>query len=114
MSYKIKYHERPDGTMVLQYSGDAQSLVDHCADYVRANQQAGQSDLMRRPFRKKLSIDPVVALHEAQKRGMDPFDPDLWKVFKDRDFAKFRTDEDKRYFRTRNPVISLGKKNAAD
>lgn len=99
MSYKITYHERSDGTSVLQYSGDAQGLVDHCAEYARAYREHGVPNGMQIGARKMLSIDPVVAMDVAQKRGMDFFNPDLWNIFKDRDYSKFRCIDDKRYFR---------------
>ena len=99
MSYKIRYHERADGTSVLQYTGDAQDLVDHCADYARQFREGERhQNGMGIGARKVLSIDPVVAMDVAQKRGMDFFNPDLWKEFYDRDYAKFRCIDDKRLF----------------
>lgn len=103
MSYKIELKENSDGTAVLKYSGDAQGLVDHCAEYARSYREGERRmDGLGIGARKVLSIDPVVAMDVAQKRGMDYFNPDLWREFYSRDYAKFRCIEDKRLFGRRN------------
>ena len=107
MSYKITLKENSDGTAVLQYSGDAQGLVDHCAEYARSYREGRRQDGLGIGARKVLSIDPVVAIDVAQKRGMDYFNPDLWKEFYSRDYSRFRCIDDKRLFKTRRRIIKV-------
>lgn len=117
MSYKIIYHENPNGNPVLQYKGDAQGLVDHCASYAQGMRELTRSQREQRGLgmglRKVLSIDPIVAMDVAQKRGLDWFNPDLWNEFMDRDYAKFRTSDDKRVYQRRSNrkrFVKLGSK----
>jgi len=45
----------------------------------------------------------------AQKHGLNYFDPAVFEIAKDRDYSKFRCVEDKRLFRSRRKIVSLGK-----
>ena len=109
MSYRIKYREDADGNPILQYSGDAQALVDACAEEVRARREHGTS---RRPadIRKVMSLDPVVLMDIAQKNGLSYFDPAVFEIAKDRDYSKFRCVDDKRLFRSRRRQYVLVKR----
>lgn len=105
MSYRVTYHEEADGRVVLRYSGDAQMLVDACADEAKANrEQFGRhsSAGMRRSMglRRTMSIDPVVLMEIARQHGIsDPFDPAVFAIAKGRDYSKFRCVEDKLLFK---------------
>ena len=110
MSYRITVKEGPDGHGVIQYSGDAQGLVDHCAEYARSFREGERRmNGMGIGARKVLSIEPVVAMDVAQKRGMDYYKPDLWKEFYGRDYSKFRCVDDKSLFgrRGRSRIIKV-------
>lgn len=103
MSYRIKYREEPDGTAVLEYSGDVQNLVDACADEARAKREMKTRSHMR----KMMSIDPVVLMQIAHEHGLDYFDPQVFEIAKGRDYARFRTTDDKLYFKDRSRQIYL-------
>lgn len=100
MTYRITYREDAEGHSILQYSGDAQALVDACAAEARANRETSMP-LAKRGMRKTMSLDPVVLMDIAHKNGLSYFDPAVFEIAKDRDYSKFRTIEDKRYFRSR-------------
>lgn len=115
MSYKITYHETSAGNPVLQYKGDAQGLVDHCASYAQGMRDLTRTQRERAAIgiglRKVLSVDPIVAMDVAKKRGMDCFNPDLWREFMDRDYSKFRTSDDRTVYQrhsTRKRFVKLG------
>jgi len=99
MSYRMTYHEDADGRGIIRYSGDAQGLVDHCADYAKAHRENGRFAAAKKDMRKILSIDPVVAMEVARQRGMDYFNPELWREFTGRDYAKFRCVDDSRLWK---------------
>jgi len=109
MSYRITYHQDADGNDILRYSGDAQALVDACAAEARANREAS-IPLAKRGMRKTMSLDPVVLMDIAHKHGLNYFDPAVFEIAKDRDYSKFRTVEDKRYFRSRRRQYVLVKR----
>jgi hypothetical protein len=94
MSYRITYDEDADGNSILRYSGDAQGLVDACAEEARNRREHGRFASDKGEMRKILSLDPVVLMEVARQRGMNPFDPALFDVFKGRDYSKFRTVDD--------------------
>ena len=99
-SYRITYDEDAQGNMILRYSGDVQNLVDACAEDVRLNREqrgphaAGKSDL-----RKMMSLDPVVLMEIAKQNNLSPFDPAVFEIAKGRDYSRFRTVDDKLYFK---------------
>jgi len=93
MSYRITYDEDADGNSILRYSGDAQGLVDACAEEARAAREHGRF-AQKGDMRKIMSLDPVVLMEVAKQRGMNPFDPALFDVLKGRDYSKFRTVDD--------------------
>lgn len=105
MSYRIRYHEDSEGHTVLQYSGDAQHLVDACAQQVRAQREAP-----KRSFKQMMSLDPVVLMDIAHKHGIPYYDPAVFEIAKDRDYSRFRCAEDKRYFKSRRRIYSLSKR----
>lgn len=106
MSYTIKATQNGDGSVTLKYHGDAQGLVDHCADYARSYREGERKQNgWGIGARKVLSIDPIVAMEVARQRGMDYFNPDLWKEFMHRDYSKFRCIDDKRMFTRRGATI---------
>ena len=103
MSYKISYSEDASGNAVLRYSGDAQGLVDHCADYARAHRENGgvkNANGLGVGARKVLSLDPVVMMEIAHKHGLDYFDPAIYDIAMGRDYSKFRCIDDKLRFKT--------------
>ena len=109
MSYKITATEDAEGRTILRYSGDAQSLVDACAEEVRARREHGKFSARPSDMRKVMSLDPVVLMGIAQKHGLNYFDPAVFEIAKDRDYSKFRCVDDKRLFRSRRKIVSLGK-----
>lgn len=110
MSYRITYHEDADGNSILRYSGDVQGLVDACAKEATANRMNRKSlSSATSNMRRTLSLDPVVLMSICHKHGIPYWDLDaIFKVARDRDYSKFRTVDDKRYFsRSGATIISV-------
>ncbi len=99
MSHRITYRPNTDGSFTLVYKGDAQSLVDACAAEARAHRERGRQ--VNGDMRRVMSIDQVVLMDIAKKHGLSPFDPRVFEIAKGRDYSKFRTVDDRRYFRGR-------------
>jgi len=94
MGYRTTYHEEADGTMVLKYHGDAQSIVDACAAEAR---EYREKTAFAKPakYRTLMKVDPVVLMDVAQKAGLNCFDPAVFDLLKGRDYSKFRVANDK-------------------
>lgn len=107
--YRISYHEDADGNSVLRYSGDASALIDACAKEVAANREKGKTRIREQNFgRRMMCLDPVVMMEVARQNGItDYFDPAIRKIMRGRDYSKFRTAEDTRYFKDRSRKIIL-------
>lgn len=98
-SYKIEVKEEGEH-LVMKYTGDAQFLVDGCAEELRANRERGRPREM--PWmRRTMSIDQVVLMEIAREHNLSPFDDRVFEIARGRDYSKFRTVDDKRYFRGR-------------
>ncbi len=109
--YKITWDRDSNGNDVLRYTGDAQGIVDHCADYARDLRDHGQPKDNELGLRKVMSVDPVVMMEICRQTGMDYFNPDLINVLKGRDYSRFHCSNDKRYYKSsRSKIVSLGKK----
>jgi len=106
--YRIRYKEDAEGNSILEYSGDLQGLVDACADEARARREAGTQRKGSFGMRKMMSIDPLVLMQIAQERGLDYFDPAVFEIAKGRDFSRFRTADDKLYFKDRSRKTFIG------
>lgn len=109
-SYRITYRQESDGTHVLQYSGDVQNLVDACADEARARREMVRTTVPGSRMRKMMSIDPLVLMQIAQQRGLDYFDPAVFQIARGRDYSRFRTVDDKLFFKDRSRKVYLGKR----
>ncbi len=107
MSYRITYHEDADGNSILRYSGDVQGLVDACAKEVRGNRENRKPISTRTAnMRRTMSLDPVVMMSICHEHRIPYWDLDaIFKVARDRDYSKFRTVDDKRYFSRRGATI---------
>lgn len=101
MSYRITYNEDSDGNAILRYHGDAQDLVDHCADYARDHREMGRFAANKPDMRKVMSVDPVVMMDICHKHGLDYFDPGVYEILKGRDYSKFRCVDDGLLWKTR-------------
>lgn len=79
-----------DGTLVIQYRGDAQSLVDHCATAAREDRE--RRDFKSHHRRRLLSVPREVMYKVAIDHGI-PFNDTqaIWKVLMSRDYSRFRT-----------------------
>lgn len=100
MSYRITYDEAQDGTMILKYSGDAQTLVDACAREARGWRESPKKvTAATAGMRKMMSLDPVVMMQIARERGIPHSDIDaIFKAARDRNYSRFRCVDDARYF----------------
>ncbi len=101
--YKIKYHEDAEGRTVLQYTGDAQAIVDAAAAEAREHREHGRFS-GRSEFRKVLELDPIVMMQIAQQNGLDYFDPKVMEIAMGRDYSKFRCVDDPLLFKRRRNV----------
>lgn len=93
MSYTITPKMDADGTLHLQYHGDAQTLVDHCADFARGMRERPTTRMPNR--RKIMSVPPEVMMKVAIENGIDFHNTAaIWKILKGRDYSKFRCVDD--------------------
>ena len=106
--YRVRYKEDAEGNSILEYSGDLQNLVDACADEARARREMGSVRQRGMGMRKMMSIDPIVLMQIAQENGLDYFDPGVFEIAKGRDFSRFRTADDKLYFKDRSRKTFIG------
>lgn len=106
--YRIRYKQDSEGNDILEYSGDLQNLVDACADEARARREMGNQRKGGFSMRKMMSIDPIVLMQIAQANGLDYFDPAVFEIAKGRDFSRFRTADDKLYFKDRSRKVFIG------
>ena len=100
---RITYSEDAEGRVILKYSGDAQSIVDACAEAARETRELRPRRGVAN-MRKIMSVHPHVAMEIAHRHGLDYYDPAIFEYLKDRDYSRFRTVDDKRLFRTKNRV----------
>jgi hypothetical protein len=105
--YRIRYKTDADGNDILEYSGDVQSLVDACADEARARREMPTMKPGSH-MRKMMSIDPIVLMQIAQEHGLSYFDPAVFEIARGRDYSRFRTVDDKIFFKDRSRKIFLG------
>lgn len=93
MSYTITPKMDSDGNLHLQYRGDAQAVVDHCADFARGMRERSTTAMPKR--RKIMSVPPEVMMKVAIEHGI-PFHNTsaIWEILKGRDYSKFRCVDD--------------------
>ena len=107
---RTSLHAEADGTLVLRYQGDAQHLVDHCAEAAREDRE--RRDMKVHSRRRLLSLPREVIYKIALDQGqrLDNIDMErVWKEAMSRDYSKFRTmDSGKPYRqRRRSSVVAI-------
>lgn len=102
MSYSITATEDAEGRTILRYRGDAQALVDACADEARGWRERGVFAPRLANRRKIMSLDPVVAMEIARAHGIPYSNLDaIFKIAHGRDYSRFRCVDDTRLWKGR-------------